>query len=72
MLKTILEKNTLKNSQLQSLYNNLSDTKNVSLLGPNALNQDGGERQPQDIFSQDSILNSIASMRDMASVTGVD
>ena len=50
----------------------MSDTKNVSLLGPNALNQDGGERQPQDILGQDSILNSIASLRGMASATGLD
>lgn len=49
----------------------MSDTKNVSLLGPNAQN-DGGERQPQDILSQDSILNSIASLRGMAPATGAD
>lgn len=29
----ISDKNTLKNSYLQSLYNNLNDTKNFSLLG---------------------------------------
>ena len=32
MLKTISEKGTLKNSELLDLYNNLSDTKNISLL----------------------------------------
>jgi len=34
MLKSMIsDKNTLKNSHLQQLYNNLNDTKNFSLLG---------------------------------------
>ena len=33
MLKTIIsDKNTMKNSQLQQLYNNLNDTRNISFL----------------------------------------
>ena len=50
MLKTFLEKNTLKNSELQMLYNNLSDDKNVSLLIAQG-QLDNEERQPQDLLS---------------------
>jgi len=47
MLKTISEKGTMKNSELFELYNNLSDTKNVSLL-----NEEGDTLQPQDLFKR--------------------
>jgi hypothetical protein len=33
----ISDKNTLKNSYIQQLYNNLNDTKNMSLLGTEKL-----------------------------------
>lgn len=46
MLQTILERNTLKNSQLQSLYENLNDTKNDSLIG--SINQDNEEVKGSD------------------------
>lgn len=58
MLKTIIsDKNTLKNSQLQQLYNNLNDTRNISFLleeGKYAEDcKDDGAIQPQDIANQD-------------------
>ena len=52
MLRTIIsDKNTMKNSQLQQLYNNLNDTRNFSLLGDNkdeeTNNKDEQERRQQ-------------------------
>ena len=49
MLKTISEKGTMKNSELLDLYNNLSDTKNISLL-----NDESDNLQPQDLIKQQS------------------
>lgn len=38
MLKTILDKNTMKNSTLQHLYNKMNDAKNGSLLDLDGFN----------------------------------
>lgn len=64
MLKTIIsDKNTLKNSQLQLLYNNLNDTRNISFLLDENKNDkpdtkdDGSRVQPQDIANQDGGLD---------------
>jgi hypothetical protein len=48
-MKSFLEKNTLKNSELQLIYNNLTDDKCESLLGTK------NERQPQELSLKGTI-----------------
>ena len=48
MQSMISDKNTLMNSYIQHLYNNLNDTKNISILEKGETPEAASARQPQD------------------------
>lgn len=55
-MKSFIEKNTLKNSELQMIYNNLSDDKCESLLGTT--------KQPQEVSIKETITEDPRTMNE--------
>lgn len=64
-MKSFMDKNTLKNSELQLIYNNLSDDKCESLLGTNQADiQDQisrpvskNDKQPQEVSMKETVTD---------------